>query len=204
VYSLGCTLYYAVTGKVPFPGGTTAEKIRRHLGETPLNPLHFNPDLPEAFCDAIAAMMQKDPDKRTPTAAAVVELLAPWRDDDAAKHLAELRPSGAANKAPAGKAAIPSAPSGLDETASFVLDDGEIPPSPVDSPSQVSQGTVPLAGELDDTLSGVHSPHRSGRRSRRKPAERTRSQSWRKTALAAGLAAAAAAALAAARFAALL
>jgi serine/threonine protein kinase len=204
VYSLGCTLYYAVTGKVPFPGGTTAEKIRRHLEETPLNPLHFNPDLPEAFCDAIAAMMHKDPDKRTPTAAAVVELLGPWRDDDAAKHLAELRASGAANKAPVGKAAPPATPNGLDETASFVLDDGEIAPGPVDSPSQVSQGTVPLAGELDDTLSGVHSPHRSGRRSRSKLTEGEQRRPWRKTAIAAGLTAAAAAALAAARFAALL
>ena len=82
VYSLGCTLYYAVTGKVPFPGGNTADKIRRHLDETPLNPLHFNPDLPEEFCDAIAAMMDKNPDRRTPTAAAVVELLAPWCDPD--------------------------------------------------------------------------------------------------------------------------
>ena len=56
VYALGCTLYYAVTGKVPFPGGNTPDKIRRHLDETPLNPLHFNPDLPTDFCDAIAAM----------------------------------------------------------------------------------------------------------------------------------------------------
>ena len=30
IYSLGCTLYYAVTGKVPFPGGTTADKARAH------------------------------------------------------------------------------------------------------------------------------------------------------------------------------
>src|SRR3954453_12953326 len=89
VYALGCTLYYAVTGKVPFPGGNTPDKIRRHLDETPLNPLHFNPDLPKGFCDAIAAMMEKDPDKRTPSAAAVVELLRPWRDENATKHLAE-------------------------------------------------------------------------------------------------------------------
>ncbi|HEX5472103.1 MAG TPA: serine/threonine-protein kinase, partial [Lacipirellulaceae bacterium] len=94
VYSLGCTLYYAVTGKVPFPGGNTADKIRRHLDETPLNPLHFNPDLPRGFCDAIAAMMDKNPDTRTPTAAAVVELLRPWCNERATRHLLEGVPSG--------------------------------------------------------------------------------------------------------------
>ena len=92
VYALGCTLYYAVTGKVPFPGGNTPDKIRRHLDETPLNPLHFNPDLPQAFCDAIAAMMDKNPDTRTPTAAAVVELLRPWCDERATRHLVESSP----------------------------------------------------------------------------------------------------------------
>ena len=38
IYSLGCTLYYAVTGKVPFPGGTTADKARAHLRTPPAGP----------------------------------------------------------------------------------------------------------------------------------------------------------------------
>ena len=38
IYSLGCTLYYAVTGKVPFPGGTTADKARAHCELRPLDP----------------------------------------------------------------------------------------------------------------------------------------------------------------------
>ncbi len=49
VYSLGCTLYYAVTGKAPFPGGDTASKIRRHLEATPLHPRNFNSNLSEEF-----------------------------------------------------------------------------------------------------------------------------------------------------------
>jgi serine/threonine protein kinase len=152
VYSLGCTLYYAVTGKVPFPGGNTPDKIRRHLEETPLNPLHFNPDLPAGFCDAIASMMHKDPDKRTPTAAAVVELLRPWRDENATRHMAEENPpSGIYYR---GNAPVAQVPASLDETASFVLDD-EPMPGQLESPSQISQGTVSMNAEMQETLAGV-------------------------------------------------
>lgn len=153
VYSLGCTLYYAVTGKVPFPGGNTPDKIRRHLEETPLNPLHFNPDLPEGFCDAIAAMMDKNPDTRTPTAAAVVELLRPWCDVNATRHLVEGTPGGSGIYRRA-ESQPPNA-AHMDETASFVLDDLDGPAGQVESPSQISQGTVSVISELEDTLPGV-------------------------------------------------
>ncbi len=78
IYSLGCTLYYAVTGKVPFPGGDTADKLRRQLDEMPLAPQRLNADLDDAFVELIAAMMQKRPADRIATAAEVVELLRPW------------------------------------------------------------------------------------------------------------------------------
>jgi serine/threonine protein kinase len=159
VYSLGCTLYYAVTGKVPFPGGTTADKIRRHLEETPLNPLHFNPNLPEGFCDAIAAIMDKNPDTRTPTAAAVVELLRPWRDEGATRHFVKPQAPGSGIHQRGG-APAPPAPVALDETASFVLDDFDVPPGQLDSPSQISQGTVSLTGSLEETVAGVQAPRR--------------------------------------------
>lgn len=158
VYALGCTLYYAVTGKVPFPGGNTAEKMQRHLNEVPLNPLHFNPDLPDAFCDAIAAMMRKDPDERTPTAAAVVELLAPWCDATATQHLAEQYPpaSGIFQRGPS-RPLTPS-PAQLAETAEYVLDDYEPMPSPAESPSQISQGTAPISADSEDTHSHDRHP----------------------------------------------
>ncbi len=83
VYSLGCTLYYAVTGKAPFPGGDTASKIRRHLEATPLHPRNFNADLSEEFVDIIAEMMEKDSRKRIQTMAEVAARLEAWVTPDA-------------------------------------------------------------------------------------------------------------------------
>ncbi len=78
IYSLGCTLYYAVTGKVPFPGGDSRSKCKRHCEQTPWHPHKFAPDLDEDFVDVIADMMEKDPTRRIKTAAEVAERLEPW------------------------------------------------------------------------------------------------------------------------------
>ena len=78
IYALGCTLYYAVTGKVPFPGGSTRDKARRHCEETPWHPRQFNPEVTDEFVDLIADMMEKDPRRRMSSAAEVVARLAPW------------------------------------------------------------------------------------------------------------------------------
>jgi eukaryotic-like serine/threonine-protein kinase len=78
IYSLGCTLYYAVTGKVPFPGGTTADKARAHCSLKPLDPRRLNHFLSDEFVDVVADMMAKEPAQRVPTALAVIERLAPW------------------------------------------------------------------------------------------------------------------------------
>jgi serine/threonine protein kinase len=81
IYSLGCTLYYAVCGKVPFPGGDTQSKLRRHLEDTPWHPRRFIPDIPEDFVDIIADMMDKNPDKRVPSCREVAARLEAWAGD---------------------------------------------------------------------------------------------------------------------------
>jgi tRNA A-37 threonylcarbamoyl transferase component Bud32 len=46
VYSLGCTLYYLLTGRVPFPGGTLLQKLRRHQNEQPAPVTTLRPEVP--------------------------------------------------------------------------------------------------------------------------------------------------------------
>src|SRR5260370_14697085 len=49
LYSLGCTLYYALTGQPPFPGGSPLDKIQRQRSEQPTPVPDLNADVPPAF-----------------------------------------------------------------------------------------------------------------------------------------------------------
>ena len=78
LYSLGCTLYYAVTGKVPYPGGDAKSKCHRHLHEQAWNPRKFNAELSDDFIDAIGMLMEKDPARRPRDATEVVHRMKAW------------------------------------------------------------------------------------------------------------------------------
>ncbi len=82
IYSLGCTLYFALTGQPPFPGGTAVEKIHRHRGEDPVPVPQLNPAVPPAFIGLLRKMMAKDPAQRIANAAEVQERLLPWASGD--------------------------------------------------------------------------------------------------------------------------
>jgi serine/threonine protein kinase len=137
IYALGCTLYYAVTGKVPYPGGTAKEKARRHCEDTPLHPRHFNTALDDAFVDVIADMMEKDPARRIATAADVIARLGPWLGVQAEPTLVM-----ATVRSITPPSAPPEAPPGLHDTDSDVLDFPAFDTGRRDSPSQISQATV--------------------------------------------------------------
>ncbi len=81
IYSLGCSLYFALTGRPPFPGGTAKEKILRHRREEPppLNLVNFS--VPDGFASLIHRMMAKDPGQRLPSAAAARQELLAWAQD---------------------------------------------------------------------------------------------------------------------------
>jgi serine/threonine protein kinase len=80
VYGLGCTLYFALAGRPPFPGGTSLEKIRRQRHEEPVVLEQLNKKVPPAFANLVRHMMAKDRTKRIPSAAEVRRQLQPWCD----------------------------------------------------------------------------------------------------------------------------
>jgi serine/threonine protein kinase len=82
IYALGCTLYFALTGRPPFPGGTGRDKIRRHRQEEPTPLCELAPDVPVSFARLVEWMMAKDPAQRPPSAVAVEEELRAWTSGD--------------------------------------------------------------------------------------------------------------------------
>jgi serine/threonine protein kinase len=82
IYALGCTLYFALTGRPPFPGGTSLDKVRRHRTEEPTPLLELAPAVPFGFAQLIRRMMAKDPDARPSSAAAVEEELRAWATEE--------------------------------------------------------------------------------------------------------------------------
>jgi serine/threonine protein kinase len=63
-YSLGCTLYYGLTGRYPFPDGTTTEKMLAHQRHEPAPVTTLNPGVPNALAAAIDRLLQKAPEAR--------------------------------------------------------------------------------------------------------------------------------------------
>ena len=158
IYALGCTLYYAVTGKVPFPGGTPSEKARKHRHDPPLDPRRLNSELSDEFVEVIADMMAKDLTERIPTTAEVIARLAPWVDGNSPAMSSELQTPAVA---PATFApSLPRRPVSPTSGGPRLISDTEPnflvqpidDPGQGESPSQMSLGTQPMAQASSETL----------------------------------------------------
>jgi serine/threonine-protein kinase len=67
LYSLGCTMYFLLTGRPPFPDGTVLQKLLQHQGDPAPDVRSLNPAVPEALALVILRLMEKDRERRYQT-----------------------------------------------------------------------------------------------------------------------------------------
>jgi serine/threonine protein kinase len=77
-YSLGCVLYYCLTGQYPFPDGTAVEKMMAHQTKQPKPLRELNPDVPAELAAVVERLMQKTPEARFGNIGDVIEALRKW------------------------------------------------------------------------------------------------------------------------------
>ncbi len=144
IYSLGCTLYFALTGHPPFPEGTLAQRLLMHQQREPEPISKDRPDVPRDLVSIFKRMTARNLPERFQSADEVEQALSRWLTDRGS-----LARGGQATTA--ARAGAPPARTGA--TAAQTLPRGVVKAKPAeDSGSRA----------LGDTLSGTGQPTTKG------------------------------------------
>ncbi|HZZ79171.1 MAG TPA: protein kinase [Gemmataceae bacterium] len=88
IYSLGGTLYWALTGKVPFPSDAPLyQQVANRMLQPPPNLNHERFDIPVNFSAILARMMATKPEDRFPTPQALMRALLPFLRSNSGDYL---------------------------------------------------------------------------------------------------------------------
>jgi eukaryotic-like serine/threonine-protein kinase len=64
IYSLGCTFFFVLVGKPPFPEGSALQKLLQHQSGDPPNLAQLRPDVSESVAELVDTMLAKRPEDR--------------------------------------------------------------------------------------------------------------------------------------------
>ena len=97
LFSLGCTMYYLLSGKPAFPGETVVECLKRRANGHPIPITDLRPDLPPRLVEVLDQLMAVRPEDRFQKAAEAAEALQAVATDTKADSCPDcLHPSGSA------------------------------------------------------------------------------------------------------------
>ncbi len=84
IYSLGCTMYFLLIGRPPFPNGSISERLLQHQTATPDAIQSLRPDVPVVLASICETMIAKKPSERFQTAKEVADAIAAWQSENGA------------------------------------------------------------------------------------------------------------------------
>jgi response regulator RpfG family c-di-GMP phosphodiesterase len=111
IYSLGGTLFWCLTGRIPFPPqGNVAEDLARRMTQVPPSVRSLRPEIPAELDAVVAKMMAVRPDERYPDPSAVMRGLLPFLNTKLREHVALTAdlPSGARLDINGARPAVPT------------------------------------------------------------------------------------------------
>jgi serine/threonine-protein kinase len=141
-YSLGCILYYFLSGKYPFPEGSAVEKMMAHQYKQPTPLRELTPEVPAELIAVVERLMQKKPEDRYASCEEVVDALRPLASAAGSAKKPVARVQTAASRAGDNGAAPPPAPraSGSSATGTAAR------PAPARPTAPSASGTSRAAG----------------------------------------------------------
>jgi class 3 adenylate cyclase len=74
-YTQGAKLYEMVAGRPPIQGDDAVTVVSQHINTPPVSPAWHNAEIPPALDKLILSLLEKDPSRRPPTAAATADAL---------------------------------------------------------------------------------------------------------------------------------
>ncbi|HEX8203182.1 MAG TPA: protein kinase [Isosphaeraceae bacterium] len=75
LYSLGCSMYHLLTGKLPFAGSSPVERLGKRINGRPTPITDYRPDLPPALVEVLDGLLETRAEDRFQSAAEVAEVL---------------------------------------------------------------------------------------------------------------------------------
>lgn len=150
IYSLGCSLYFLLTGQPPFDGASVPQKLAKHQTAPVPDVRSKRPDCPASVAELLMRLMAKRPEDRPKSAVALVAQLGRLSSVGGQSTRHQLR-----NVAPASDTSVDDSlyQATIDDTS--LSDDGEV--EVATSPDDFDFGSLP-AVDLTNAVSSVGTP----------------------------------------------